>query len=597
MARMIPPRYDKAVAVSERKVFDRLRLDPAADDWTVLHSLGLSRRGAKPYGEIDFVILIPGSGVVCLEVKGGRIRCEDGIWYTRNRYGEETALTRSPFEQAKEGMFALRDEVAREFGSAAEVSRMVYAYGVVFTDVQSPPDTPEFEDWEAIDVEGLREPISRSLRRIIKKQAAKLGNGHRCSLAALATLGDLRDFLRPDFDVGIARSTSITRSEKRILRLTAEQYDVLDTLSMNMHCLVEGAAGTGKTMLALEFARRMRGEHREIVLLCYNRLLGDWIQRSLDVEIPGSTIVAGSFHRCLRSVITNSFCREEFLEEEKPALEEDSTEFFQETYPLFGSLALGDSDQSCELLIIDEGQDLIRDNYLAVLDSWLVGGLAGGRWVIFGDFTRQAIYTGASGLQEGLTGARELLGTYADHITVTSLSRNCRNTRNIGEETALLSGFNSLPYRLDDDEALPVDYRYCASRKSQIRKAKDAINRLLEDGVSPSDIVVLSPVRFDRSIASEIEMDDTVTVRPIGSGDMLVPQGVVPFSTIHAFKGLESPVVILCDFDSLEGDRARSLLYVGMSRARSHLVMVLPESIREQVAEAFRDRLIGWDAG
>ena len=57
--------------MAERRVFDLLKTDPATKDWSVLHSLGLSRRVDGPYGEIDFVVIIPGEGIVCLEIKGG----------------------------------------------------------------------------------------------------------------------------------------------------------------------------------------------------------------------------------------------------------------------------------------------------------------------------------------------------------------------------------------------------------------------------------------------------------------------------------------------------------------------------------------------
>ena len=68
--------------------------------------MGLAKRPKGPYGEIDFVVLIPSGVVVCLEVKGGRVSCKDGIWRTVDRCGT-TELKKSPFMQAREGMFAL----------------------------------------------------------------------------------------------------------------------------------------------------------------------------------------------------------------------------------------------------------------------------------------------------------------------------------------------------------------------------------------------------------------------------------------------------------------------------------------------------------
>jgi superfamily I DNA/RNA helicase len=47
----------------------------------------------------------------------------------------------------------------------------------------------------------------------------------------------------------------------------------------------------------------------------------------------------------------------------------------------------------------------------------------------------------------------------------------------------------------------------------------------------------------------------------------------VYFSSIRGFKGLEAPVVILCELEDLEDAREQQL-YVAISRARNHCVMV-----------------------
>ncbi len=69
----------------------------------------------------------------------------------------------------------------------------------------------------------------------------------------------------------------------------------------------------------------------------------------------------------------------------------------------------------------------------------------------------------------------------------------------------------------------------------------------------------------------------------------------VAFSTVQAFKGMESPAIVLCDIDRMEEDAARALLYVGMSRARSHLVVLIHERLRGALSQAFARRLrAGW---
>ena len=135
--------------------------------------------------------------------------------------------------------------------------------------------TPEFERWEYLDLYDLRQPISVGVERMLTREAARIGAG---SIEAThGALKKIRNYLRPDFDAAIARATTIRRSEERLIRLTDEQYDVLDILEANRQSLVTGAAGTGKTMLALEHARRRALAGNSVLLLCFNRLLGDWL--------------------------------------------------------------------------------------------------------------------------------------------------------------------------------------------------------------------------------------------------------------------------------------------------------------------------------
>src|SRR5437016_4536368 len=111
MAKMVPP-YCLTESRAERKMFERFRSEAGTEEWIVLHSQGLTRRGNAPYGEIDFVIVIQGAGVFCIEVKGGGISRKDGVWYTTGQTGTHQ-LKQSPFIQARRAMFALRDAVSR----------------------------------------------------------------------------------------------------------------------------------------------------------------------------------------------------------------------------------------------------------------------------------------------------------------------------------------------------------------------------------------------------------------------------------------------------------------------------------------------------
>lgn len=575
MAKTVPPHYDDSTSSNaERRIFDLLKNDPDTASWVVLHSLGLSRRAAKPYGEIDFVVLVPDGGIVCLEVKGGRITCSDGIWYTTDRYGRQHRMKRSPFMQAREGMFALRDALLRSFGADHPAGRCITGYAAVFPDVPSPPQTPEFEPWESIDSDALHMPISHSIRSLMKNQRKKLGRGGDTTFSP-QTMREVRQFLRPDFDAVITRSVQIRRTEEKLLRLTEEQYDVLDRLSENERCLIKGPAGTGKTLLGLEYARRSAAEGARTLFVCFNRMLGDWIKEQ---TVGLEEITCGSFYRCLRELILASNFAEEFKEQ---ASSRTDYELYNEAFPFYGELAGSETNAPFDVLVLDEAQDLLREQVLNVLDTWLKGGLAGGRWAIIGDFTRQAIYTG-----NGENNAESLLQQYCPHYTRERLTLNCRNTKQVAEETGMLSGFFSLPYRLGRVEGLAVDYRYWRTLNHQAQVLSRVIEKLLDDGVDPEDITVLSPRRFRESVAHTLEESKRFSLyelRERNSRNNGAAQ--VPFSTIHAFKGMESPVIVMCDLDAIDSEEPQALLYVGMSRARSHLTILLHNETQPAIAE------------
>src|SRR4051794_7009908 len=100
MARMIPPTITQDSPPGERSLFAALASDPVAEDWVVLHSLALSSHVRQAQGEVDFVILAPGKGVLVLEVKSHTsiTRTDEGIW----KMGSQDPTRRGPFQQADE---------------------------------------------------------------------------------------------------------------------------------------------------------------------------------------------------------------------------------------------------------------------------------------------------------------------------------------------------------------------------------------------------------------------------------------------------------------------------------------------------------------
>ena len=67
----------------------------------------------------------------------------------------------------------------------------------------------------------------------------------------------LANLLRGDFHFVPSMKDTIDVTSKALCALTDEQYDILESLEDNARALVSGVAGAGKTLLAMEQARRV----------------------------------------------------------------------------------------------------------------------------------------------------------------------------------------------------------------------------------------------------------------------------------------------------------------------------------------------------
>ena len=312
----------------------------------------------------------------------------------------------------------------------------------------------------------------------------------------------------------------------------------------------------------------------------FNKLLGQWLALQKENTLPHS-IEIDSFHHFLDHLIAASSVSNEFR---KIKQTEDQDYLFGELYPLFALDALSeDVTESYDTLIIDEGQDLIRSEYLDVFDGLLKGGLAGGTWAIFCDFYHQTIY-GEIDENTMLCELEQRTEQFARFRLLT----NCRNTRPIGEEVSFISGFDIPPFLPANVEGVPVNYGFFSDDAEQCKQINKIINQLRAEGIKSEAITILSPATFEHSCLVEGDHISFKVTDLTRSGLQKRLRNVIRFSTIHAFKGLESSVIIMTDITHLLDDRNRALLYVGMSRARYRLLVLISDSARGEYQEAIR---------
>lgn len=563
MAVMIPPVVPADTPGSERRVFEALRNAPHTDNWTVLHSLGFSSGRTGEFGEIDFVIVIQGQGIVCVEVKGGRVTHKDGVWYTQKHNSTASeALKRSPFRQAQDGMWKLKHALASKFGQGSLEAKCPIGWIAILPDVDCPPITPEFTRGEVIDQADMENDISLRIRSV--PSLMHLARRADLSMPSAGTCKRMLSFLRPSFDRIAMASTNSWDTERRIRALTEEQYEVLDSVADNQICIVKGPAGTGKTNIAIEAARRLSLSGKRVVLVCFNRHLGIWLRKCLD-EQGLTAIVAGHIHGLLRERIAKST-----LTGDLPASGEiEDDELYGRLYYDLGALAIEELNERFDAVIIDETQDFPARRIADIVQAWTQG-VESPRIILFGDFTRQALY-GKAGrdLQE----VRAVFGG----APVFNLSTNCRNTKRIATQTDLMCGFTGTRISEKQVEGVPVEVFYAGSQAEVIARLGQIVGALRTAGVRPADVIVLGPRRREHSIIAGVTAVGAWRLKDMSSAG----SDELSYSTIHSFKGLERPVVIVVDAGSGNSEETDSLLYVAMSRARIRLFLVCPEEARQ----------------
>ena len=200
---MIPHKPGADAPNSERVVFQHLARALGTDDWIVFHSVGLSSVYTGYFGEIDFLVLIPDKGIVCIEVKGGAISQRNGIWTTRDHKGRTHELDPPPYRQVQNAMFKLTRAISKKFGPNSRESSVPVGWMMVVPDSPSPPVCPEFVRADVID----RDDLSGRIKDLISNcptlaQSRKKLNGEKVTDYVLERI---RNYIRPDFDRVLGR--------------------------------------------------------------------------------------------------------------------------------------------------------------------------------------------------------------------------------------------------------------------------------------------------------------------------------------------------------------------------------------------------------
>lgn len=566
---MIPAALSPAVkSQAERKIYEWFKNDPVTKDWVVFHSLGIENHQTVVFGEVDFLVCASNLGVFALEVKGGRISRKDGVWVYTDKYGVEHEKVRGPFEQASESMYSIKDELSKK-NISKDAKNILCGYGVMFPDIEyvnSDIDVSQKEIFDKRDGQF----VGRYIKRLSDYNKEKLKEKRVFVVYPTDdNIDEIVKALRSDFDKALPLTTKLEYAENSLLTLTEEQYKCIDGLAMNKRCLINGPAGTGKTVLAIKNVKESVAAGKKVGFFCFNLLLEKELKRHFEGSEDTKPLYVGSLTNYLEQLV-RKYDLYDFSKMEDPST------FYKKELPLLGIDAITIEGVKFDKIVIDEAQDLMTDEYLLVVDALLNGGLKKGEWFFFGDFDFQTINNREITSEKVI----ELLEDNAN-FAIFNLTINCRNTPNIQKEMNKLFGTET--QSLNKNNSMPeVEYINFVEQTDEAELLTNKIKELLKNGVKPSEITIISAYKFDKSVASKITK---YQIDKAGSdGDSIT------YSSIQGFKGLENKVIILTDILTY---RNTDLMYVAMSRARSMLIVFEIQHATERRKELAKNNNYG----
>lgn len=531
MAHMIPDIDPASIEnEGERRFYQASRELP--DDFTVCYScLYHQREGEEErFREIDFVVVHPRMGYMTVEVKQGMISYRNGVWY-EFKNGQDKPLSKDPLQQAREGMFAILGEYSKRSGKAIFPLKIRYAFCFPESSRLEGSLPPAVSPESFILFDDLEDPhrLATKITNLFAPNEAEDND---------AAYFLINKVLAPSFKVFSRLEDEIEHAHASIERvLTEEQERILDETELDSRKIFLGAAGSGKTFIAIEKARRLAAQGQKVFVTCFNKNLAAYIKNELPDHIDVSNL-HDFFLQTARNLEPDL---------EVPQDNKERSSFFTDLIPAlaFDYLAELSEEDKFDAVLVDEGQDL-KIEWFDCLEAALK---RDGGFYIFAD-PAQSIFN------------HEIERIKKMPVSKHQLTRNLRNSKMINDWiTGYLPG---RPMNSNAFSGFPVQSISFDSPDEERKLIEKEIGRLVSQGVSLKRIQILSPHIMEKScLCGRERIKEWPLINSVDARG-----NVVRFSTIRSFKGLEADIVFLIDITRDSKVCTDADIYVGGSRAR-----------------------------
>jgi hypothetical protein len=525
--------------------------------------------------EADIVVVDPDNGLLVIETKSGVPRRD-----SHNRWfiGEHE-LPRSPFEQAK----AAKHDLATAIQALPDWPRdreLRTGHAVAFPDADlaslpaghallGPDVVPDI----VLDAAAFGDPGGTRLA-LERAWAYWVGDGSRGDALTPAEMARIDEYLAPTVELRRLLHHDVDEDRDRLARASIAQLLVLNHARGQRRAEVVGPAGSGKSLVAVAKARRLARDGWRTLFVCFNQALATSVLREIEERGGPADLrpTVSTFHR-----LAETLAGKAGLLGAKPA--NPGPEWFDgltaDLVPAIEALP----DERYDAIVVDEGQDFEAD-WLLGLELLLENPDDGILWV-FHD-PGQALYR--DDVVADLALERfDLFEDWRSPAPVAELA--ARFYRGPGEPYAMAEGGRA-PEILEAEPG-----------RATVEMVRRTLHHLLvQEAIRPWHVAVLSgrsakdsEVWRQRTFGNVVLWNGAIddAGQSLGLPGELVPDepkddGVVLFETVRRFKGLERPIVILCELPE-EGERLDQLLYTALTRATTHLVVIAPPSLARRL--------------
>lgn len=514
----------------------------SALEWTVFHSLRLrSRTGWE--GEGDFVIANPTGGLLVLEVKGGAIEARGGLWFQNGR-----PLDRPPRDQ---GLTFVKRLIAEL--KAQSLDTPPYGVATAFPDCEfsAPPSNGDLQGL----VLGRRDLpyLDEAMRAIFARAvpAGRVPSSRKWVTQLEAWWGD-------SWVPSVTLTDRVEDAAQKAIALDAQQFELLEIAGENARALVEGPAGSGKTLVATELCRRRARQDQRTLYLCFTDALARAVQTQFqDAALPEPRPRAISIRQLAVDLLRTSGA----------AIPPPDKAFWDQVSFTAAVDALPPEGERPALVVVDEAQDFETSDWL------LVEQLAGqrGLWVFRDE--RQAFWADRA-LPESVA------STLTTKLKLQVRYRCPPGLAAFAECFATGEVPTSLP---PPDEVRVVP---CAVEDT-VERVRHLVEELRKRGARPADIAVVSLAGQTRS---ELFKRSALGSTPLVHADAPGAKDGVVMETFLRFKGLERPFVIICETGGAHLTHFATRMHIALTRATVQaLIVASPDALAQPQLAAWRE--------